>query len=42
LDAIKADDKLDGMMVRQRGARLSIQPVEAEHYWRIVQMGRKR
>ncbi len=41
LEEIKADDRLDGMLVRQRGQRLSIQPVEAEHFRRIRTLGRR-
>ncbi len=39
LPEIKEDPKLDGMMVRQRGARLSIQPVEKKHFDYIVKVG---
>lgn len=35
LDQLKADAKLDGMLVIRKGQRLSIQPVEAKH-WRHV------
>ena len=38
LDQIKFDPKLDGMMVRSRGSRLSIQPVSKMHYTHIVEM----
>lgn len=40
LTALKADPKLEGMMVTQRGARLSIQPVEKAHFDHIVKRGR--
>jgi predicted RNA-binding protein with PUA-like domain len=36
LDEIKIDPHLDGMMVRQRGSRLSIQPVSEKHFKYIV------
>jgi predicted RNA-binding protein with PUA-like domain len=32
LAAIKDDPKLEGMVVRQRGMRLSVQPVSAKHF----------
>ena len=35
LDELKADEKLDGMLVRRRGQRLSVQPVEKVHFERI-------
>lgn len=38
LAEIKNDPKLDGMMVRQKGSRLSIQPVSKEHFMYIVTM----
>jgi predicted RNA-binding protein with PUA-like domain len=40
LDALKADEKLDGMLVRQRGMRLSVQPVEPGHFKRVLRMGK--
>jgi predicted RNA-binding protein with PUA-like domain len=40
LDALKADDKLDGMLVRQRGMRLSVQPVEPAHFKRVLRLGK--
>lgn len=36
LAVIKNDPKLDGMMVRQKGSRLSIQPVTEKHFKYIV------
>ncbi|MCC5806957.1 MAG: EVE domain-containing protein [Opitutales bacterium] len=36
---IKACDALEGMLVRKRGQRLSIQPVEKAHFDRICKMG---
>ena len=38
LAEIKADDALEGMMVRERGARLSIQPVSEKHFQHIRSM----
>ncbi len=32
LEVIKADRKLEGMRVRERGSRLSVQPVSDEHF----------
>lgn len=42
LDAIKREPGLSGMMVIQRGSRLSVQPVTPEQFKRVVSMGRKR
>lgn len=42
LDEIKFDPSLEGMYVRKRGMRLSVQPVERGHFERIVQMGQMR
>ncbi|MCF7865246.1 MAG: EVE domain-containing protein [Candidatus Pacebacteria bacterium] len=36
LSEIKIDPKLDGMLVRQKGSRLSIQPVSEKHFNYIV------
>lgn len=41
LDELKADPRFDDMMVTQRGARLSVQPVDKKHYDRIVRLARK-
>ena len=38
LDELKNDEKLDGLMLLRRGARLSIQPVEARHWKRILKL----
>jgi predicted RNA-binding protein with PUA-like domain len=38
LDQLKADAKLDGMLVTRKGQRLSIQPVEAKHWRRVCKM----
>lgn len=32
LDKLKSDPRLEGMVVRQRGSRLSVQPVSEEHF----------
>lgn len=37
LDLLKADKKLEDMLVTKRGMRLSVQPVEEKHYKYIVQ-----
>ena len=42
LDDIRQNGDLDGMMVTQKGSRLSIQPVEKNHYDIIVKLGKKR
>lgn len=41
LDELKADKQLEGMLVIQRGQRLSVQPVEAKHFKRVQSLGRK-
>lgn len=38
LDTLKADTQLSEMMVCQKGTRLSITPVEAGHYKRILKL----
>jgi predicted RNA-binding protein with PUA-like domain len=40
LEAIKADPALEGMLVTRRGQRLSVQPVEPEHYERVIALAR--
>ncbi len=40
LAEIKADAELSGMLVCRRGMRLSIQPVEVDHFERVVRLGR--
>jgi predicted RNA-binding protein with PUA-like domain len=40
LAALKADPVLDGMEVTRRGSRLSVHPVTAAHYDRVVALGR--
>ncbi|HMO03239.1 MAG TPA: EVE domain-containing protein [Kiritimatiellia bacterium] len=42
LDTLKADPALDGLMVTKRGMRLSVQPVSAAHFARIVQLAGTR
>jgi predicted RNA-binding protein with PUA-like domain len=37
LDAIKFNPKLEGMMVRMKGSRLSIQPVSEKHFRHITE-----
>ncbi|MDB5254935.1 MAG: RNA-binding protein [Candidatus Nomurabacteria bacterium] len=37
LEEIKHDPSLEGMMVRQQGSRLSIQPVEEKHFKYITE-----
>ena len=39
LKTIKEDPALEGMLVRMRGQRLSIQPVDAEHFAHICKLG---
>ncbi len=38
LAEIKEDEGLDGMLVARRGQRLSIQPVEAKHFFRVLEL----
>ncbi len=38
LDALKAEKSLEGMMVTQRGTRLSITPVDPKHFKKVCQM----
>lgn len=42
LDALKADTKLDGMLVRKQGMRLSVQPVESGHFKRVLSLGKSK
>jgi predicted RNA-binding protein with PUA-like domain len=39
---IKANDALDGVRVARRGQRLSVQPVDREHFDEIVRMAAER
>lgn len=41
LEQLKANPKLTGMLVLQRGQRLSVQPVEPAHFERVRAMGAK-
>lgn len=38
LQELKDDPKLDGMLVRNRGQRLSIQPVERKHFVHVLKL----
>ena len=40
LDELKADKKLQGMLVIKRGMRLSVQPVDKEHFDEVVNLGK--
>ncbi len=40
LATLKADPALDGMEVTKRGSRLSVHPVDAAHFARVVELGR--
>lgn len=42
LEELKANPDLEGMLVTRRGQRLSIQPVEAEHFRTVRKLGRKK
>ena len=39
LAALREDPGLEGMLVIRKGQRLSIQPVEERHFWRICRKG---
>jgi predicted RNA-binding protein with PUA-like domain len=39
LETLKSDAKLAGMLVAKRGMRLSVQPVSAEHFKRVLELG---
>ena len=38
LQALKDDPELDGMLVTQKGSRLSVQPVDKAHFKRVLKM----
>lgn len=42
LDTLKKTKELAGMMVAKRGARLSVQPVEKEHFEIVRRLGRRK
>ncbi len=42
LETLKGMPELDGMLVLKRGQRLSVQPVEPEHFRRIRTVGRSK
>jgi predicted RNA-binding protein with PUA-like domain len=42
LDTLKADASLEGMLVIKRGMRLSVQPVEAAHFKRVLKLGKSK
>lgn len=42
LAAMKAEPALAGMEVTRKGSRLSVQPVDAAHFEKVVAMGRAR
>ncbi|MEY2933657.1 MAG: hypothetical protein RL033_4406 [Pseudomonadota bacterium] len=42
LEMLKADESLDGMLVIKRGMRLSVQPVEREHFVRVLKLGKAK
>jgi len=41
LDELKSDPKLEGMLVIQKGQRLSVQPVEPAHFKHVVKRARR-
>ena len=42
LSQLKSDARLEGMLVRRKGMRLSVQPVDTAHYERVVALGRAK
>ena len=38
LSALKGDSSLEGMLVTQKGSRLSVQPVEKKHFKRVLKV----
>jgi predicted RNA-binding protein with PUA-like domain len=42
LDVLKADESLEGMLVRKAGMRLSVQPVDARHFARVLKLGKSK
>jgi predicted RNA-binding protein with PUA-like domain len=42
LDTLKEDESLEGMLVTKRGMRLSVQPVEAAHFKRVLRLGKSK
>ncbi|MEM7234670.1 MAG: EVE domain-containing protein, partial [Planctomycetota bacterium] len=42
LDDLKSNAELEGMLVTKRGQRLSIQPVEAEHFRMVKKLGKSK
>jgi len=42
LQTLKDDTALDGMLVTQKGSRLSVQPVENKHFKRVLKMARAK
>ncbi len=41
LAELKSRPELDGMMVIQRGSRLSVQPVEEKHFKQVISMAKR-
>jgi len=42
LEALKRDPALSGMLVTQKGSRLSVQPVEKSHFKHVLKMARAK
>lgn len=42
LNVLKDEESLEGMLVRKRGMRLSVQPVQAQHFRHVLQLGSSR
>ena len=42
LAELKADPELDGMIVTRKGSRLSVMPVEREHFARVCKLGKAK
>lgn len=42
LEVLKADESLEGMLVRKPGMRLSVQPVDLRHFKRVLRLGKSK
>jgi predicted RNA-binding protein with PUA-like domain len=42
LDTLKADPSLEGMLVRRPGMRLSVQPVDLEHFTHVLRLAQSK
>lgn len=42
LETLKNDPSLEGMLVTRKGQRLSVQPVDAAHFTRVLKLGKAK